>query len=87
VKVEPSTLGRWFRTYQGTSPYQYLLRRKMNLAAEFLLASDGLVKEAAARVGFSDPDHFSRVFRAVHGVPPRRLRVGRAEERSGRLAT
>jgi AraC-like DNA-binding protein len=87
VKVEPSTLGRWFRTYQGTSPYQYLLRRKMNLAAEFLLASDGLVKEAAARVGFSDPDHFSRVFRAVHGVPPRRLRVGRAEERSGRLVT
>lgn len=84
VNVEPSTLRRWFRAHQGTSPYQYLLRRKMNLAAEFLLASDCLVKEAAARVGFSDADHFSRVFRAVHGVPPRRLRVGRAVERTAR---
>jgi AraC-like DNA-binding protein len=59
----------------------------MNLAAEFLLASDCLVKEAAARVGFSDADHFSRVFRAVHGVPPRRLRVGRAAERTARAVT
>ncbi len=83
LRVESSTLGRWFRTYQGTSPYQYLLRRKMNLAAEFLLGSDCLVKEAAARVGFADPDHFSRCFRAVHGVAPQRLRAGRARTGSG----
>lgn len=73
-----STICRLFRRFQGTSPYQYLLRRKMNFAAEFLMESGGLVKEAAQRVGFADPYHFSRVFKAVHGVAPRVLRDGLA---------
>jgi AraC-like DNA-binding protein len=68
--VEASSVCRWFRRYQGTSPYQYLMRRKMNLAAEHLIENGGLVKEAAQRVGFADPYHFSRVFKAVHGVSP-----------------
>lgn len=71
--VEASSVCRWFRRYQGTSPYRYLLRRKMNLAAEFLVESGGLVKEAAQRVGFADPYHFSRAFKSVHGLPPRAL--------------
>ncbi len=71
--VEASSVCRWFRRYQGTSPYQYLLRRKMNLAAEFLVEHGGLVKEVAQRVGFADPYHFSRAFKAVHGVAPRVL--------------
>ena len=36
-------------------------------------SSGGLVKEAASRVGFADPYHFSRCFKAVHGAPPSRL--------------
>ncbi len=71
--VEASSVCRWFRRYQGTSPYQYLLRRKMNLAAEYLVETGGLVKEVAARVGFADPFHFSRAFKSVHGVAPRAL--------------
>jgi len=71
--VEASSVCRWFRRYQGTSPYQYLLRRKMNLAAEHLIENGGLVKEAAQRVGFADPYHFSRAFKSVHGVAPRAL--------------
>ena len=71
--VEASSVCRWFRRYQGTSPYQYLLRRKMNIAAEHLVENGGLVKEAAQRVGFADPYHFSRAFKSVHGVAPRSL--------------
>ncbi len=71
--VEASSVCRWFRRYQGTSPYQYLLRRKMNIAAEHLVENGGLVKEVAQRVGFADPYHFSRAFKSVHGVAPRAL--------------
>ena len=78
--VEASSVCRWFRRYQGTSPYQYLLRRKMNLAAEHLVEHGGLVKEVAQRVGFADPYHFSRAFKAVHGVAPRVLLGYRAPE-------
>ena len=41
--------------------------------AEHLVENGGLVKEAAQRVGFADPYHFSRAFKAVHGVAPRAL--------------
>jgi AraC-like DNA-binding protein len=78
VKLDTSSVCRLFRRYVDTSPYQYLLRRKMNMAAEFLLEQRVLVKEAAFRVGFPDPYHFSRCFKACHGVSPRELQ-GRAK--------
>lgn len=74
LHAEASGLTRLFRRYQGVSPYRYLLRRKMNLAAQDLLRSGGLVKQAAARAGYADPYHFSRVFKAVHGIPPAQFR-------------
>ena len=73
VGLEESSVCRLFRKYEDTSPYQYLLRRKMNLAAAFLVEGRGRVKEAAQGVGFADPYHFSRCFKAVHGVPPSEL--------------
>jgi AraC family transcriptional regulator len=75
--LDASSVCRLFRRYQGTSPYQYLLRRKMNIAAEFLIEKRGMVKEAALRVGFADPYHFSRCFKALHGVPPRDVHLHR----------
>jgi AraC-like DNA-binding protein len=71
--LEVSSICRLFRRYHDCSPYQHLLRRKMTLAAEHLVENGGLVKEAAQRVGFADPYHFSRCFKAVHGVAPRDL--------------
>lgn len=71
VGVDESQLCRLFRRYQRLSPYQYLLRRKMALAAERLMEPGARVKEAAAQVGFADPYHFSRCFKKVHQVAPR----------------
>jgi len=71
VGLEASHLCRLFRRYQGLSPYQYLLHRKMALAAELLMDPTALVKEAASYVGFADPYHFSRCFKKVHRVAPK----------------
>lgn len=71
--LDVSSICRLFRRFQGESPYQYLLRRKMTVAAELLLDRNCAVKEAAQHVGFADPLHFTRCFKAVHGVPPSRL--------------
>jgi AraC family transcriptional regulator len=71
VGVEASHLCRLFRRYQGLSPYQFLLHRKMALAAELLMDPAALVKEAAGAVGFADPYHFSRCFKKVHRVAPK----------------
>lgn len=45
----------------------------MNLAAAFLIEGRGRVKEAAQRVGFAAPYHFSRCFKSVHDVAPSEL--------------
>ena len=72
--MDVSSICRLFRRFQGTSPYQYLLRKKMTLAAELLVDQGCLVKEAAQRLGYTDPFHFARCFKAVHGVPPSSVR-------------
>lgn len=75
ARITRSRLFRLFNRYQGTTPYQYLVRRKMNFAAQTLISSDVLVKEVAASLGYDDPLHFSRVFKQVHGVAPAHLRA------------
>jgi AraC-like DNA-binding protein/quercetin dioxygenase-like cupin family protein len=63
-------LCRLFQRHNHQSPYQYLMRLKMNHAAELLRAPDAMVKQVAEKVGFDDPFHFSRAFKAVLGVSP-----------------
>jgi AraC-like DNA-binding protein len=75
--IAPSSVCRLFRRFQGVSPYQYLLRRKMTVAAECLVETGDPVKTVALKVGFVDPYHFSRCFKSVHGVAPNRLRTYR----------
>jgi len=69
-------VSRLFRRFGQTGAYQFLLRLKMNHAAE-LLDSGFLVKETAAQIGFADAFQFSRAFKRVHGVPPAALHASR----------
>jgi AraC-like DNA-binding protein len=75
--VNNAYLCRLFRRYDNQTPYQYLLRLKMNFAAELLRQPVALVKQVAEETGFADPFHFSRMFTSVFGLSPaafRRLR-------------
>ena len=75
--VAPAYLCRLFRRFDHEGPYRYLLRLKMNFAAERLRDPKVLVKEAAAVVGFRDPFQFSHSFKNIFGTSPdvfRRLR-------------
>ncbi len=63
-------LCRLFRRFDHQSPYQYLLRLKINAAAERLAQPGALVKQVAEEVGFPDAFHFSRVFKSLMGLPP-----------------
>ena len=72
--VTPAYLCRLFRRYDHQTPYQFLMRLKMNLAAERLQDPAVLVKEVAAELGFDDPFHFSRAFKNVLGLSPEKFR-------------
>jgi len=71
--ISAAYLSRLFRRYAGETPMRFLTRLKIHHAAELIHRRGCSVKAAAAAVGFHDPYHFSRVFKRVHGVPPRSL--------------
>ncbi len=48
----------------------YLRRIRVNRARYLLKNTEQLVEEIAFDVGFSDPFHFSRVFRTITGKSP-----------------
>ncbi len=68
--IDRAYLCRLFRRYDHQTPHQFLMRRKMHLAAERLQQPDILVKQVAAQLGFCDPFHFSRAFKRVFGLSP-----------------
>jgi AraC-like DNA-binding protein len=68
--VDAAYLCRLFRRNGKPSPYRFLLRLKMNFAAELLQVPNTLVKQVAQQVGFDDQYHFTHAFKAVFGVPP-----------------
>ena len=72
--VNNAYLCRLFRRYGTLSPCQYLLRLKMNYAAQRLQQPDSLVKKVAEEAGFADPFHFSRAFTSVFGLSPSAFR-------------
>jgi AraC-like DNA-binding protein len=72
--ADKAYLCRLFQRYDQQSPYQYLLRLKMNHAAERLQQNGLLIKQVAEEAGFPDPFHFSRVFRSSLGMSPAAFR-------------
>jgi AraC-like DNA-binding protein len=68
--VNAAYLCRLFRRFDHQSPYQHLLRLKLNHAAELLHEPGALVKQVAEQVGFADAFHFSRAFKGVFGLAP-----------------
>ncbi len=72
-------LARQFRIMFGTSPYRYLLMRRMDDARERLRRDRRLV-EIAHDAGFADQAHFTRAFKSTFGLTPARYRLltGRA---------
>jgi len=69
--MDKSYICRLFQAHGYPSPYSYLIRKKINRAAEWLMTDRCQVKEVALRAGFGDPYHFSRVFKREMGQSPR----------------
>lgn len=78
LHLHPNYFIRYFKSATGSSPIQYILRRRMEVAKQGLLDSGESISEVAAAVGL-ELHYFSRRFKAYTGYSPtefRRLSAG-----------
>jgi AraC family transcriptional regulator len=73
--VSPYHFARLFKHSTGLPPHQYVIARRIERAKELLRERDRLpLAEVATEVGFADQSHFTRHFKRLVGVTPRRFR-------------
>jgi AraC family transcriptional regulator len=70
--------GEAFKASTGTSPYRYLIERRILRAKELLLGAEQSIAEIAISVGFASHSHFSDNFRRLTGTTPSRFRIDRS---------
>lgn len=76
--LSPTHLINKFRKATGFPPVRYQLECRVEKARRLLLETDMSVSEIALSLGFGSLQHFSDAFVRIAGLPPSRLRRGRA---------
>ncbi|MEN6384309.1 MAG: AraC family transcriptional regulator [Phycisphaerales bacterium] len=72
-------MSKLFKIYAQTTPHEYIMRLKLNKAANLLLVSNFTIRQVAQMSGFADPYHFSRNFKKFHGLSPNYYRNASSE--------
>ena len=70
METGPVTFAREFRKAMGSSPYQYVLTRRVARAKEMLRGTTMSLSDIALQLGFFDHAHFASTFRRRVGVAP-----------------
>jgi AraC family transcriptional regulator len=68
---------RCFKQSTGFSPYQYLIKCRVDKAKELLQHKDSLIAQTARTVGFANQSHLSRHFKRWFGVSPKSVQKKR----------
>ena len=68
-----------FHECVGISFKEYVLRRKLSLAAQALIRTDARIIEIALQYGFSSHEAFTRAFKKIYGYSPYQYRRKRPD--------
>ena len=61
---------RSFKRTLGEPPHAFVVRRRVELAAQYMLTTDQSLSDIALRCGFRDQAHLPKHFRQSAGQPP-----------------
>ena len=85
VGVSTAYFSRSFKSAFGVPPHAFVLRRRLELAARYILETDAPLSDIALRCGFTDQAHLSNRFREATGMSPAAWRRARRPQESYRL--
>lgn len=72
--VNKFDLIRKFKKYMNITPYEYLIKFRINQAKNLLESSDFTITEIAESVGFEDCSHFIKMFKQYEKTTPLQYR-------------
>ncbi|MBD1840044.1 helix-turn-helix transcriptional regulator [Coleofasciculus sp. FACHB-64] len=64
---------RLFKQSTGYSPYQYVIKRRIERAQELMMQEQQSIVNVALQVGFTSQSQFGRHFKRLTGVTPKRF--------------
>jgi AraC family transcriptional regulator len=70
VQLSEAHFSRAFRRTFGKSPHAFVIRRRVELAAQYMLQTEAPLSDIALRCGFSDQPHLCKHFRQTTGYTP-----------------
>jgi two-component system response regulator YesN len=76
VNMSYHYFSKFFKEQVGENFVDYLTNLRIRKAKELLKNSSLSVKEVSYKVGYSDPNYFSKIFKKVTGVTPTEFKEG-----------
>jgi AraC family transcriptional regulator len=70
IQRSAAHFSRAFKRTFGESPHSYVLRRRVELAAQYMLTTNASLSDIALRCGFADQAHLCKQFRQSTGETP-----------------
>jgi AraC family transcriptional regulator len=83
IQLSEAHFSRAFRRTFGKSPHAFLISRRVELAAQYMLQTDEPLSDIALRCGFTDQPHLCKHFRQVTGRTPGAWRRAYCSEDDG----
>jgi len=73
TNLEKNYLIRLFKQYLNSTPYQYIIKYRFNIAQSLIMRGYSL-GEVALQIGYSDIASFSHAFKRIYGIFPSAIR-------------
>jgi AraC family transcriptional regulator len=83
VQRSEAHFSRSFKCTFGESPHSFVVRRRVERAAQYMLTTDASLSDIALRCGFADQAHLCKHFRHAAGRPPAAWRRAHRSNRIG----
>jgi AraC family transcriptional regulator len=83
ARLSEAHFSRVFRRTFGKSPHAFVIRRRVELAAQYMLQTEAPLSDIALRCGFTDQPHLCKHFRQTTGCTPAAWRRAHRREDDG----